>query len=388
MKLLLSRHKLHISFFAFMVGLHTQAKAPDYSIHQDYTSTRALGMGNAFIAVADDFNALFYNPAALALRKNSQFHGFVRAGIDGEYPDFIDKVENADKAPDPTQATADVIAEYYGKHLYSRVPTVGGVWVRPRWGIGFIPADLSIDLAMNQLLGPSVAVNAYLDTTLAYGYGRFVNWGKLKNQLAVGGTIKAIHRAYFSDVVNAGTLAVDSEVFDPKKAAEGMTVDMDIGFMYVPTIKNAFVKKYMKPTFAAVIRNAVDYGFPMQFRVFNKNNPPEPAKLQRRFDLGTKLELCKFWVFDPKLAIDIRDMGHDNWTFKKGAHAGMEFYWTMYNWWKGHWSAGLNQGYWTAGFGARLGVFQLDLASWGEEVGTRDLPLESRRYIAEIAIDI
>ena len=43
------------------------ASAPDYTIHQEYTSTRALGMGNAFVAVVDDHSAIFYNPAALAL---------------------------------------------------------------------------------------------------------------------------------------------------------------------------------------------------------------------------------------------------------------------------------------------------------------------------------
>ena len=30
---------------------------------------RPLGMGNAFVAVADDFNSLFYNPAGLARLK-------------------------------------------------------------------------------------------------------------------------------------------------------------------------------------------------------------------------------------------------------------------------------------------------------------------------------
>lgn len=375
---------MRILFLILLLALlqtHAWAQAPDYTIHQDYTSTRALGMGNAFIAVADDHSGLFYNPASLALRKTGQVHAFLRAGIDADYMDFIDEIEGAEG---DASEMADVISAHYGEHRYSRVPTIGAVWVRPNWGIGFIPADLSLDIGIHQFLGPSLAVNAYLDTTLAYGYAWKTK--SKKHPVAIGVTVKALHRAYYSDVVNAGTLATGDDVFDVNKSAEGMTIDADIGFLYAPPV-NAWMQKNMKPTLAVVIRNIADYGFPMQFELFNDKNPKEPPKLQRRFAVGSKFDLRKFWVFDPKVAIDVTDMGHENWTFKKGMHAGFEAYWKMFNWWKGHWSVGYNQGYWTAGLGAKLGVFQIELASWGEEVGTSDTPTESRRYIAELSLD-
>jgi hypothetical protein len=59
----------------------------------------------------------------------------------------------------------------------------------------------------------------------------------------------------------------------------------------------------------------------------------------------------------------------------------------MFNWWKGYWSAGVNQGYFTAGFGARMAFFNMDLATYGEEVGTDKSPQQSRRYMAELALD-
>ena len=377
-----------LKFSAFLAILLTNvlafAQAPDYSIHQDYISTRALGMGNAFIAVADDHNGLFYNPASLALRKKGRIHTFLRGGIDADYLTFADDLDAADG--DAT-ATGAVLDQYAGDHLYARAPTLGAVWVRPRWGIGFIPVDLSTEITPNRTAGTTLSVNAYLDTTLAYGYGRFVNWGKLKKQLAIGGTIKAIHRAYYSDVITAGSLATGDEVFDLNKAAEGMTIDLDIGALYIPKIKSKWMKKYFKPSFAAVLRNVGDYGFPMQFEVFNDENPSEPPDLQRRLDLGAKFDLYKLWVFDPKFAVDIKDIGHDNWNELKGFHAGVELFWKMYNWWKGHWSVGVNQGYWTAGFGAKLGFFQLELASWGEEMGAGSEREESRRYILEMSLD-
>jgi hypothetical protein len=381
-------HRFLVSFF-FLISFKANAAAPDYSIHQEYTSTRAMGMGNAFSAVVDDHSALFYNPAALAFRDNGQVRLFLRAGISDNWMDFSDDVEAAD-GDDAKVAAA--IEKRYGEHLYSRVPTIGAMWVRPRWGIAFIPADVSIDAAINRQLGPALGVNAYLDSTLAYGYARQLKekWIPKRHKVALGATVKAIHRLYYNDVVSAATIANDEDnIFDEKKSAEGLTVDLDIGMMWVPYFKSkTFFGKYAKPTFSVVARNVADYGFPMQFEVVNDEDPAEPPKLERRFDFGSKFDLPKFWVFTPKFAVDVRDVGHRNWTWMKGLHAGTELYWKMFNWWKGHWSVGINQGYLTAGFGARLGWFQLDLATWGEEVGTSDTETESRRYILEMSFDI
>lgn len=386
---MICRLLFYFSFAVSALALTTVtswAAAPDYTIHQEYTSTRALGMGNAFTAVADDHSALFYNPAALALREDGQLRFFLRAGISDNW---IDTADDIDKAGDSTAAMVAAIEKHYGEHLYSRVPTLGAMWVRPRWGFAFIPADLSVDATINRQLGPSIGVNAYLDSTLAYGRAWRLTEKKAEyGQIYGGVTVKALHRAYYSDVISAAQLAVDDEIFDVKKADEGMTVDFDLGFLWIPWFRpKTFFGKYAKPTFSFVARNVADYGFPMQFEVFNDDNPGEPPDLERRFDVGMKLEAPKLWKFTPKFAVDVRDMGHRNWTFKKGLHVGAEAYWKMFNWWKGHWSVGMNQGYWTAGFGARLAWFQIDVASWGEEVGTSDTETESRRYIVELSLD-
>ncbi len=71
--------------------------------------------------------------------------------------------------------------------------------------------------------------------------------------------------------------------------------------------------KYMPPTFAIVGRNLVDYGFKQNFHFIDKNSG-EPAKLQRGMDLGMKLDFHKVWVFEPKFAFDVRDIGHSSGT--------------------------------------------------------------------------
>ncbi|MGE4130863.1 MAG: hypothetical protein AB7F86_04460 [Bdellovibrionales bacterium] len=366
-------------------------RALDFTIHQEYVSTRALGMGNAYTAVADDHSSMFYNPATLAFRKDGHLRMFLRAGATPEswtlFNEIKDKSDVAEN--EQPQAYSDLIVSHYGDHFYYRIPTIGAIWVRPGWGIALIPADLSLDVAVHRQIGPALNVNLYEDTTLAFSYAHKLHWFNKRHQLSWGATLKGIYRIHVAEAVSAGMLAQGQDVFSLDHAGEGLTGDIDIGTFWKPPVpRKGFFRflKYMEPSFAIVGRNLADYGFKKNFHFIDKNSG-EPAKLQRRIDFGSKWDLPRFWVFEPKMAFDVRDVLHDNWTWKKGMHAGFEAYWRMFNWWKGHWSAGLNQGYWTAGFGARLAWFQLDLCSYGEDVGTSSEPLESRRYMAELALD-
>lgn len=369
------------------------APALDFSIHQPHISTRAMGMGNAFTAVADDHSAMFYNPAGLARREDGNLHFFLRGAIDPGFLKLADDISKTDKSGTEAQQVdnmMNLLESHYGDHFYSRIPTLGASWVRPRWGLTFIPADLSLDLSLHQQVGPMINVNGYMDSTLAYSYGRDVKWLPSGHRLDAGATLKAIHRIYVGTAVSAGELASGSEVFDKDQGDEGLTVDMDIGFLWDPPMPESgffSLLSVAKPTFAFAVRNIFDYGFTTNLHVIGKESG-EPPKLGRRFDFGSKWDLPDFWVFDPRLAVDIRDVGHDNWNWKKGLHAGAELYWKMTSWWKGSWSVGINQGYPTAGFGARFAWFQLDLATTGEEVGTIDSPKENRRYMLEMSIDI
>ncbi|NQZ01368.1 MAG: hypothetical protein HRT45_11960 [Bdellovibrionales bacterium] len=364
----------------------------DYTIHQHYISTRAMGMGNAFTAVADDYSAVFYNPAALARRKDGNLHMMVRAAVEADYMGLINDIEGVDQSlsdDDKLAEYIDILDSNLGEHYHLRAPTLGAIWARPGWGVAFIPADLSTDIGIGQTIGPRLNVNAYLDTTLAYSYARDTAWLPKNHRLSVGATMKAIHRVHVGQAIGAADLVSDTEVFDTSDANEGLTVDVDLGFMYNPPIPETgplSVMQYFKPTFAFVIRNVIDHGFQWNFN-FIDDGSGQPPDLQRRFDFGSKFEVPDIWVFDPKVAIDIRDVGHSNWSFQKGLHIGAELYWTMYSWWKGHWAVGLNQGYLTAGVGARLAWFQFDFATYGEEVGVDAAPKESRRYMLELSLD-
>lgn len=385
---------LRILALVFLVGEFSANSEPvkslDFTIHQEYASTRALGMGNAFTAVADDHSAMFYNPSMLAWREDGQLRMFLRGGTDTSVLKLNGEINDVKDMPKDKQMQgySDMITSHYGDHFHLRVPTIGMVWVRPGWGFAFIPADLSLDMDVHRQLGPMINVNLYIDSTLAFSYAHKLDWIK-GHEMSWGTTVKAVHRVYGGQAVSATDLADGKSLVSASDGNEGLTGDIDLGFNWKPAVPDSgFFKflKYMKPSFAFVGRNLVDYGFKTNFHFIDENSG-EPPKLGRRFDFGTKWDLPKWWVFDPHLSADLRDMGHSNWSLKKGQHYGIELYWKMFNWWKGHWAGGFNQGYWTAGFGARMAWFQIDLASYGEEVGSDSTPREDRRYLVELALD-
>lgn len=370
-------------FFSFQMAF---AEVLDFSIHQDYTSVRALGMGNAFSAVVDDHNAIFYNPAALARREDGKMRFFLKLAASDGWDSLASSLEGS------STEIADSLAQNNGNHYFFNIPTLGFTWVRPNWGIAFIPVDFNSTMSVHNQLGPQLGINLYLDTTFAYSYAR--DWAPkfLGNgdQLSVGITGKAINRIYYSDAVDAATLSV-SGATNTDRASEGLTFDADVALLYTPQIsESGYFKflRYSEPTFSLAIRNVLDMGYPVQVKMVSKlDDVPTPPKLQRRMDIGSKFDLPNFWVFKPKLALEMRDIMHSNWNYYKGFHAGAELEWEMSKWWRGTWALGINQGYMTAGLGAKLGVFQIDLATWGEEVGMSDAKKENRRYVLELSAD-
>ncbi len=363
----------------------------DFSIHRGYESIRALGMGNAFTAVADDYSGLFLNPAALARREDGELNLSLDLAISKAYVDFAEEVQTASDTVgtdrQKQEAMVNLIQKNYGNYYHIRTAPASAIWVRPNWGIGFIPADVTINMSLHNQLGPAVDVTAYADSTLALGFARdYNNWFN-NGRFSLGVTGKLIHRGYASQAISAFDLVSDngsttSSLSGDNVIREGLTLDADIGSLWTPDLPaEGFwsLLRLAKPSFSFVARNVFDYGF-TDLNVFSSVKNEQPQKLGRRFDIGTRWEYPAVWIFGGRGTLDLRDMGHENWSLRKGIHAGFEFDWRVFSWWKGQYRVGVNQGYLTLGASALFTIFSLDVVTYGEEVGTYNINKESRRY--------
>ncbi|MFN8792131.1 MAG: hypothetical protein ACK5Y2_11815 [Bdellovibrionales bacterium] len=382
------------SFLAFACALPAVASTTGIStaIHQHYQAPRALGMGNAFVAVANDYSALFYNPAGLArLDENDLNMSFDLAGTPS-LAKFVEDIEEAQDTPgsesDKQSAIAGVLQRNFGNRYAVRVGAPQAIWARPGWAVGIIPMDLTMRFSVHNSIGPAVAATVHADTTVAYGYGAHVK-GFEYGLLSWGITGKAIHRGYFSQNVNFIELAADPNIVSDDDLATGYTADADLGLLWTPHIPDSglfSLLEYTRPTFGLVVRNVGELGF-QRSNLLDNENEQKPEKLYRVIDVGSRWEYPSFWIFSGRGVLDVRDILHPGFNWRKGLHAGFEFDWTMTSWWKGHYRVGISQGFWTAGLSAKFTVFNLDLVSYGEDVGTFGTPVESRIWMLRASMN-
>lgn len=362
----------------------------NFRIHHEYQSLRALGMGDAFVAVANDYNGLFYNPASLARREDGQMNFYFDFGASKDIATFAESIEKASKETDKEKAVSDVLQSAYGKNYFFHGTFPSGFWVRPGWGVAFLPLVATADFNLHNLL-PSVGVTVYSDSILAYGWAKDYYWID-EGRTSFGFNIKAINRGYYNGLLTALDLATNPDMVKPSDFSEGMTVDADLGILFTPEIPTEGIFslfRLAKPTFGAVVRNVIDGGFKNDLNLYNKeSNTTEPEKLYRRIDIGSRWEYPDFFIFGGRGVMDIRDILHPQYSFRKGLHLGFEFDWTMFSWWRGQYRVGLSQGFYTAGMSALFSIFNLDLVTYAEDVGTRTKPRESRKYEVRLNIDI
>lgn len=378
-----------MALFSISHSADAQTAGPrNLRIHQHYQSVRAIGMGGAYTAVADDYATLFYNPAGLARLEEGQVNMSLGGYASRDLPEFYTDISDAGKSNDETQAYVDLLNKNFGKTYNMRFSLLQAVWVRPKWGIALLPVDLNVDLSIHQLAAAALNVTATQDTTFAYGRGWNLKWFGPKHPMSMGVTGKVIYRGYLNKTMLASDLAADDDILnmDDGSVQEGMTVDADFGLLYSPRISAKSYWRFAKPTVGVVVRNVADYGFTSNFHVLNKNSTEAP-KIGRRVDLGTKFDLPTWWIFKPRIAADLRDIGHEYFTFKKGSHVGAEFLWKIRSWWQGGWRVGLNQGYLTGGFTGTAGFFTLDLVTYADDIGPSNAPKQIRSYGLRASLD-
>jgi len=375
-------------------SIEVQARAAWGRIHRAYQAPRALGMGDAFTAVSDDYSAIFYNPAGLARVKNTQVNLSIDFGVSDSFRSFTQELERIGKITDPgaqSDAYIGLLQKNFGNIYGARFGAMHGAIASEGWGFAILPADITVEMAVQNQAFPALATRFIADSTIAYGFGKRVLSDNLGGKLDWGVTGKFVNRTYLNMDLNVLDLVLDSNLLGSNRMTDGYALDADVGFLYSPNLGDNWFSQLLflaRPTFGLVFRNVLGGQFNNSLNTTgNSNRGPRPESMERVIDIGTRWEYPEAWIFSGRGVMDFRNIGHSQHSFNKGLHFGFEFDWRVASWWNGQYRIGMSQGYWTAGLSALLGIWRIDLVSFGEEAGTERFSKESRTFMARFNLD-
>lgn len=350
------RTRLHflVGFFALATNLASAAE-----LSESWSSARAMGMGNAFTAVATEGDALFYNPAALA--RVSGFHWTIldpRFGLNG--PQALEIARIAGNGA----TLSDQLNELYGKSVW-----LGGgaktSFVFPNFGIAaFTNGDVGINLRNPAF--PQMNLNYVFDYGVAVGTAVDI----VPTIWSVGFTLRRVNRTGTNLPIGPSTLAtLELSEIESRLRNRGGGYGLDFGTMIT-------IPSPVRPTLAFTVRNVGYTDFT------HDEGIGRPPRAEPDMTVGASI-VIDTPIFNITPAVDYRYLDRGDIQIGKKLHIGVEFDLPLIAI-----RAGLNQGYYTAGAGLDFGVLAIEAATYGVELGEYPGQLEDRRYIVQMKIQL
>ncbi|MHB8763566.1 MAG: hypothetical protein ACYDA8_04380 [Deferrisomatales bacterium] len=347
-------------FLTVMVALGVAGAAQAREFPSFFEGARPLGMGGAFTAVADDENALFYNPAGLDRVKQWGFalvNPLVEVGEQGYK--FQKDAQDADL--DTTSEVVALLREYEGEYAHYRVALFPH-FVVPRFAMGVL-AQVNVNATPQALAAfPEVDVDA-----LGTGSGHVgLGWGFLDGKLRLGASAKYVKAYRLQQVYTAADIASDAfedQLEDDVK--DGAGVGFDLGAM-------ATLPVWLSPTLAVVVQNVGDLDL------------GDAGEIPQQINLGASLAHTLPWATLTAAAdwVDLTtDVGTDDDLYKR-VHLGVEARLPKVL----SLRAGLNQGYATFGATLDLWLLKLDYANYAEEIGSGAGVRSDRRHVVQASL--
>ncbi len=342
-----------------MVTCAIGTRAGAAELVQTWTSARALAMGNAYTAVVNDSDSLFYNPAGLA--RSSGFHWLIldpRVGLNGS------EGANAVKSFTESEDMAQLFNDLYGKPISF---TAGAKSAFRIGGLGF-GAFSTTDVAAN-LSNPAYP-NFDLKYFADYGFNIGIGFDFIPGVAKFGMVGRRITRVGTSLPIGASTMAtLDGDALEEQLKNRGTGYGLDLG--WVITIPSP-----VQPSLSFVWR---DVGY-TSFK--HEGGAQSPARVESEMIIGGAVE-----VSIPLISItpsfDYRYINREDVQMGKKIHFGLEIALPLISI-----RAGINEGYYTAGVGLDMGLLRIDVATYGVELGEYPGQLEDRRYMAQVALEL
>jgi hypothetical protein len=349
--------------------MHAQAQS-------DWTQfgVRPLGMGNAFVAVSDDFNALYYNPAGLARIKEWQIE-IINPKFNISTNTYFLAKNIKSKGKMDVSDVLDTFKDAAGKPNHIGIGFTP-YYIFPGFGVGiaidsyasFIPHSGNVDietLAISQLRLP-----------IAFASNFF------SNRLSLGASVKLNAIGGFDQDISMDTISLISSSSSDKKSnnkkitdylISGMGIGLDLGLLFTPT-------ETMEPTFGMSI---TDFGgTPMRKQLISKGT--KAKAIPPSVNTGVSFKPFKTANNYILVALDTQMINQDS-HFAHKIGFGVE--WGLYKILKIE--AGMLHGYPTAGLQFDVNLLKIRLATYAVDrspVVGLEKDLADRRVALQIKI--
>ena len=338
---------------------------------------RPLGMGNAYTAVADDFNALYYNPAGLA-RLDSWDGEFLNPMLifSSKFKTLVEDAQDLKTTSD----TIDLIESNTGEDQ-SITAGLSPHLIFRNFGFG---ASARLNASMIFRRDISVDVLSGLDLIVPFSYAHSFFEEKLSVGLTIKGrAVAAVDRQFSIEDLEAlsdndeGADAEAGGTTEPTQTLDdfvlaGTGVGADIGILFTPT-------KVMEPTIGLAVIDIGGTRFTeakIEDDAFGKPDVQLPS-----VNLGLSLKPYQKNRKYIRVSMDMHAINHP-YSFSKKVGIGSEFGWGQFL----KTQLGFYQGYPSFGIQLDAGIVNLRVLAYSEELGEVAGSQQSQRYALQLKV--
>lgn len=344
-----------------IVSFHLPLKAQE--IREFYNGIRSLAMGGASIAVTNDETALLNNPAGLGKLRD---YFFTVADPELDISERNYPIQGIDifGMIDPNAALNELKTRP-GDSVYTKAQLFPSI-VLPNFGMGlFTKYEMFSQVSED---GTTYKTNYHNDLAFVFGF----NFRLFDGRLKIGFNTKLINRVEIlrddlDPTVSTNTVS--------NLGKHGFGIGSDVGIILTAPWK------YL-PTLAIRARDVGNTKFDFKEGLF-KTTAEHPEVDTQKVDVALALFPIMGRGKRASITVEVRDVLNmsDYEDVEKLYHGGIEF--NVHD--AFFFRAGHNQRYWTAGVELAYLNYQLQLTTYGEEIGTAQKTQEDRRFALKFA---
>lgn len=368
--------KIAAFILALLIFIGVKAEAKE--LYGPSAGVVPFGMGRAYSAVADDWLALYYNPAGLAMVTKVDVQAFELKL--GSNKDVLDSYSNIKNLSNGNGSIANTLNSYAGKHIAGELSNYSQITI-PSFAMG-LSYEVKADVDLQNTAYPQTYMRYTKD--LGFNLGGAVAIGKQKD-LRIGTRIQFLRRQGGEKVIGLNDISGSSKSLLDRFSASGTGISGALGIQYkIPTkgrveVTTSFVwhdigqTAFGSPTDSnrpSVINENMVVGMAVRLPIGGRQN----RRVERRYGMKRSTNALIFAA----------DYSHLNYSpskeqYPKHMHLGMNLDLPILSI-----QLGVNQTSLTFGTAFDIGVLRISAASYGEELGNYAGQRRDRRYLLSV----